>query len=80
MRIFQEQATAIKEVRNAVKVKRAKEEKEREIRQKEKIDALKKTETIASIKADRERQHEQQIHYQGVAAQRERIEFERILK
>jgi phenylpyruvate tautomerase PptA (4-oxalocrotonate tautomerase family) len=80
LRAQQEKAKDKEAERDALRAKRNQEEREREWRRKEKEDALKKAETDMMLKEAREDQVKIKEHFLAVQAQRERSEFNRVLK
>ena len=63
-----------------MRAKRAQEQAEREWRKKEAETAKTKAETEAMLKVARAQQMDQKEHFLAVQAQRERQDFERVLK
>ena len=63
-----------------MRAKRAQEQAERDWRRKEAEEMRKKAELEASLKQARSVQMEQKEHFLAVQAQRERAEFERVLR
>lgn len=63
-----------------MRAKRAQEQAEREWRKKEAEEARKKAETEVMLIEARKNQMQQKEHYLAVQAQRERNEFERVLR
>ncbi|CAH1796262.1 unnamed protein product [Owenia fusiformis] len=80
LRSLQERARDEQAERDALRAKRAQEQAEREWRKKEAEEAQVKAETEAMLKVARSNQMEQKEHFLAVQAQRERAEFERVLK
>jgi len=66
--------------RDALRAKRAQEQAEREWRKKEAEEARKKADTESMLISARKNQMQQKEHYLAVQAQRERNEFERVLR
>lgn len=77
---MQERAKDEQAERDALRAKRAQEQTEREWRRKEKEEARKKQELEDSLKQAREVQLKQKEHFLAVQAQRDRAEFERVLR
>lgn len=77
---MQERARDEQAERDALRAKRAQEQTEREWRIKEAAEAKKKAETEALLAESRQRQLQQKEHHLAVQAQRERYEFERVLR
>ncbi len=65
---------------DALRAKRNLEEQERAWRRKEKIEAEKKAQIDAEMRAARTHQIKDKLHFQAVQAHRERAEFERVLQ
>jgi hypothetical protein len=80
LRAKQQRAKDEQAERDALKAKRAMEQAERDWRRKEADDARKKAEIANMLKEARSDQMEQKEHFLAVEAQRERAEFERVLK
>lgn len=80
LRALQERARDEQAERDALRAKRAQEQAEREWRKKEAEEAAKKAETEAMLKVARANQMDQKEHFLAVQAQRERAEFERVLR
>lgn len=80
LRALQERARDEQADRDALRAKRAQEQAEREWRKKEAEEARKKAETEAMLIDARKNQMQQKEHYLAVQAQRERNEFERVLR
>merc|ERR1712190_138197 len=80
LRSLQERAKDEQAERDALRAKRAQEQSEREWRRKEAAEAVKKAELEDSLKAARSVQMQQKEHFLAVQAQRERAEFERVLR
>lgn len=80
LRSLQERAKDEQAERDALRAKRAQEQAEREWRKKEAEQAKKKAELEDSLKQARAVQMEQKEHFLAVQAQRERAEFERVLR
>lgn len=80
LRALQERAKDEQAERDALRAKRAQEQTEREWRTKEAAEARKKAETEAMLEEARHKQMMQKEHYLAVQAQRERQEFERVLR
>ena len=77
---MQERASDEQAERDALRAKRAQEAAEREFRKKELDEARKKADAEAILKKARAQQMDQKEHFLAVQAQRERSEFERVLK
>ncbi|XP_076438329.1 cilia- and flagella-associated protein 45-like isoform X2 [Babylonia areolata] len=80
LRALQERARDEQAERDALRAKRAQEQAERDWRAKEATEARKKAETEAMLEQARHQQMMQKEHYLAVQAQRERQEFERVLR
>ncbi len=80
LRAQQERARDEQAERDALRAKRAQEQAEREWRKKESKEAIEKSETEAMLKVARAQQMEQKEHFLAVQAQRERADFERVLR
>ena len=80
LRALQERARDEQSERDALRAKRAQEQTEREWRKKEAEEARQKAATEAMLKAARAQQMEQKEHFLAVQAQRERGDFERVLR
>lgn len=80
LRSLQERAQDEQSARDALRAKRAAEAAEREWRRKEAEEARKKAMVEASLKQARTQQMEQKEHFLAVQAQRERNDFERVLR
>ncbi|XP_060572410.1 cilia- and flagella-associated protein 45-like isoform X2 [Ruditapes philippinarum] len=80
LRALQERARDEQADRDALRAKRAQEQAEREWRKKEAEEAKKKAVTEAMLIDARKNQMQQKEHYLAVQAQRERNEFERVLR
>lgn len=80
LRALQERARDEQAERDALRAKRAQEQAERDWRAKEAAEAHKKAETEAMLEQARHQQMMQKEHYLAVQAQRERQEFERVLR
>ncbi|XP_052804822.1 cilia- and flagella-associated protein 45-like isoform X2 [Mya arenaria] len=80
LRALQERARDEQADRDALRAKRAQEQAEREWRKKEAEEGRKKAETEAMLIDARKNQMNQKEHYLAVQAQRERNEFERVLR
>ena len=80
IRAQQERASDEQAERDNLRAKRAQEKSEREWRRKEAEMARKKAETEAMLKNARHMQMEQKEHFLAVQAQRERTDFERVLR
>lgn len=80
LRGLQERAKDEQAERDALRAKRAQEQAERDWRRKEAEEARKKAEMEDSLKQARTLQMQQKEHLMSVQAQRERAEFERVLR
>lgn len=80
LRALQERARDEQAERDALRAKRAQEQAEREWRAKEAAEARHKAETEAMLKQARAQQMSQKEHFLAVQAQRERADFERVLR
>lgn len=80
LRSMQERAKDEQAERDAMRAKRSQEQAERDWRRKEAEESRKKTELEDSLKYARTMQMAQKEHFQAVQAQRERAEFERVLR
>jgi len=80
LRAMQERAKDYQAEKDALRAKRNQEQREREWRQKEKEEAVIKAETELMLKEAREVQVQNKEHFLAVQAQRERAEFERVLR
>lgn len=80
LRALQERARDEQAERDALRAKRAQEQTEREWRKKEAEEARKKAEMESSLIHARANQMAQKEHFLAVQAQRERAEFERVLR
>lgn len=80
LRGLQERAQDEQAARDALRAKRAAEQAEREWRRKEAEEARKKALVEESLKVARTQQMEQKEHFMAVQAQRERNDFERVLR
>ncbi|XP_012936580.1 cilia- and flagella-associated protein 45 [Aplysia californica] len=80
LRSLQERAKDEQAERDALRAKRAQEQAERDWRRKEAEEMRKKAELEDSLKAARSVQMQQKEHFLAVQAQRERAEFERVLR
>ncbi|XP_033758480.1 cilia- and flagella-associated protein 45-like isoform X2 [Pecten maximus] len=79
LRALQERARDEQAERDALRAKRAQEQTEREWRKKEAEEMRKKAETECMLIEARAKQMNQKEHFLAVQAQRERVEFERVL-
>jgi len=80
LRSMQERAKDEQAERDSLRAKRAQEQAEREWRRKEAGEMRKKAELEDSLKCARTVQMQQKEHFLAVQAQRERAEFERVLR
>jgi len=80
LRALQERARDEEAERDAIRARRAQEQAEREWRRKEAEDIQRQVETEAMLREAREQQMAQKEHFLAVEAQRERADFERVLR
>ncbi|KAI8480465.1 cilia- and flagella-associated protein 45-like [Branchiostoma floridae x Branchiostoma belcheri] len=80
LRALQERAKDLQAEKDALRAKRNQEQAEREWRKKEREEALLKAEMEEMLKKAREDQVMSKEHFLAVQAQRERSEFERVLR
>ncbi|CAF1645153.1 unnamed protein product, partial [Adineta ricciae] len=80
LRAKQERARDLQADKDALRAKREQERREREWREKEKFEALKKAQTEEEMRLAREWQIKNKEQHLAVEAARERAEFERVLK
>ncbi|XP_044128938.1 cilia- and flagella-associated protein 45-like [Bufo gargarizans] len=80
LRALQERARDHRSEQDALRAKRNQEAMERAWRQKEKEEALKQTEMNTTLKKTRLEQVAQKEHFLAVQAQRDRAEFDRVLR
>ncbi|CAK8698512.1 unnamed protein product [Clavelina lepadiformis] len=80
LRALQERARDHQAEQDALRAKRNQEQAEREWRRKEHLEAMKKAQTDEVMKRARTEQIQSKEHFMAVQAQRERLEFERVLK
>lgn len=80
LRGLQERAQDEQAARDMLRAKRATEQAEREWRRKEADETRKKAEVEATLKVARSEQMNQKEHFLAVQAQRERADFERVLR
>ena len=80
LRALQERQRDEQAERDALRAKRAQEEAERQWRRKEADEAQKKSVTVEMLKNARSKQQTQKEHFLSVQAQRERSDFERVLR
>jgi len=80
LRAKQERARDLQADKDALRAKREQERREREWREKEKFQALKKLQTEEEMRLAREWQIKNKEQHLGVEAARERADFERVLK
>ena len=80
LRARQERAKDEQAERDALQAKRAQEQAEREWRIKEAEEAAHKAATEAMLNDARARQKDMKEHFLAVQAQREKMDFERVLK
>lgn len=79
LRALQERARDHQAEQDALRAKRNQEQAEREWRRKEKMEAIKKVQADDMMKKARTEQVQSKEHFMAVQAQRERLEFERVL-
>ncbi|XP_054710841.1 cilia- and flagella-associated protein 45-like [Uloborus diversus] len=75
-----QKSSSLQAEQDALRARRAQEEKEREYRRKEKEDAIKKKERLESVKKSREKQIEQQQYLKRIKADAEIKELEALLQ
>jgi len=80
LRALQERARDEQADRDALRARRAQEQAERDWRRKEAEEARRHAETEAMLIEAREQQMKQKEHFLSVQAQRERADFERVLR
>lgn len=80
LRALQERARDHQAEQDALRAKRNQEQAEREWRKKEQDEAMKKAKLEAVMKVARTEQIQSKEHFMAVQAQRERMEFERVLR
>lgn len=80
LRAKQERARDLQAEKDALRAKREQERREREWREKEKFEAVKKKQTEEEMRLAREWQIKNKEQHLAVEAARERAEFERVLK
>ena len=80
LRALQERARDEQAERDAVRARRAQEQAEREWRRKEAEEIQRQVETEAMLRDARQQQMAQKEHFLAVEAQRERADFERVLR
>jgi len=80
LRALQERARDEQAERDAIRARRAQEQAEREWRRKEAEEIQRQVETEAMLREAREQQMAQREHLLAVEAQRERADFERVLR
>ncbi|XP_039251391.1 cilia- and flagella-associated protein 45-like [Styela clava] len=80
LRALQERARDHQAEQDALRAKRNQEQAEREWRKKEQEEAMKKSKMEAVMKVARTEQIQSKEHFMAVQAQRERMEFERVLR
>ena len=80
MRARQERATDVRAEQDALRAKRAQEQTEREWRKKEEMQAVQKAQNEAMLKKARVKQQEEKEHLLAIEVQRDRADFERMLK
>lgn len=80
LRAKQERARDLQADKDALRAKREQERKEREWRDKERLDAMKKKQIEDEMKLAREWQCKNKEHYLAVEAAKDRSEFQKVLK
>ena len=80
LRSLQERAQDHQAEQDALRAKRNQEQNEREWRRKERNEAEKKLRLDSEMRQAREDQINHKLHFQAIQAQRERHEFERVLR
>ena len=80
MRSLQERANDVRAQQDALNAKRAQEQTEREWRKKEEMRAVQKAHNEEMLKKARVKQREEKEHLLAIEAQRDRADFERMLK
>lgn len=80
LRALQERSRDEQAERDALRARRAQEQAEWEWRMKEAEEARRQAETEAMLIAAREQQMAQKQHFLAVQAQRERADFERVIR
>ena len=80
LRARQERADDVRAMQDALRAKRAQEQTEREWRKKEEMQAVQRAQNEEMLKKARVKQQEQKLHLIGIEAQRDRADFERMLK
>ena len=80
MRALQERSSDVRELQDALRAKRAQEQTEREWRKKEEMLAVQKAHNEELLRKARIRQQEEKEHLLAIETQRDRADFERMLK
>ena len=80
LRAMQERARDLQAEKDALRAKREQERKEREWREQEKFEAMKKKQIEEEMRLAREWQIKNKEHYLAVEAAKERSEFQKVLK
>jgi len=80
LRALQERARDEQAERDEIRARRAQEQAEREWRRKEAEEIQRQVETEAMLREARQQQMAQREHFLAVEAQRERAEFDRVLR
>ena len=80
MRALQERASDVRAQQDALNAKRAQEQTEREWRKKEEMKAVQRAHNEEMLKKARVKQREEKEHLLAIEAQRDRADFERMLK
>ena len=80
LRAKQERARDMQADKDALRAKREQERKEREWREKERLEAMKKRQIEEEMKLSREWQCRNKEHYLAVEAAKDRSEFQKVLK
>ena len=80
MRARQERAIDVRADQDALRAKRGQEQTEREWRKKEEMRAVQKVQNEEMLKKARIKQQEEKEHLLAIEAQRDRADFERMLK
>jgi len=80
IRSTQERASDVRAEQDAFRAKRAQEQTEREWRRNEEMRAVQRAQNEEAIKKARVKQREEKEHLLAIEAQRDRADFERMLK
>ena len=80
IRSQQERASDVRAEQDALRQRRAQEQTEREWRKKEEMMAVQKAQNEEALRRARIKQQEQKEHVLAIEAQRDRADFERMLK